>query len=93
MIGLRELPGDVFRFDQERYQVVGHRTGRRFRLGDELTVTIKAVDMDRRTVDMALAEEGGPVTTSGKFVRRPSPAKASSKGTRGKAQTRKKGKR
>ena len=72
---------------------MGHRTGRRFRLGDELTVTIKAVDMDRRTVDMALAEEGGPVTTSGKFMRRPSPAKASGKGSRRKTQNRKKGKR
>ncbi|MBK9175348.1 MAG: ribonuclease R [Flavobacteriales bacterium] len=72
MIGLRELPGDVFRFDQERYVVVGHRTGRRFRLGDELTVTIKAVDMDRRTVAFALHGERGPVTTSGKFERRAS---------------------
>jgi exoribonuclease R len=31
--------------------VVGQRTGRKFRLGDELEVTIKAVDMDRRAVD------------------------------------------
>ena len=69
MIGLRELPGDVFRFDQERYAVVGQRTGRKFRLGDELRVTIKAVDMDRRTVAFVL--EGEPlVTTSGKFERR-----------------------
>lgn len=72
MIGLRDLPGDVFRFDQERYVVVGHRTSRRFRLGDELTVTIKAVDMDRRTVEFALHGERGPVTTSGKFKRRAS---------------------
>lgn len=69
MIGLRELPGDVFRFDQERYAVVGQRTGRKFRLGDEVRVTIKAVDMDRRTVAFVL--EGEPlVTTSGKFERR-----------------------
>ena len=70
MIPLRELPGDVFRFDQQRYAVVGHRTGRRFRLGDELTVTVKAVDMDKRTVEFSLSGESrGPVTTSGKFVR------------------------
>lgn len=70
MIGLKELPGDVFRFDQDRYQVVGHRTGRKFRLGDELRVVIKAVDMDRRTVDLALDEGSRPVTTSGKAVRK-----------------------
>lgn len=80
LIGLRELPGDVFRFDQEKYAVVGQRTGRKFRLGDELSVMVKAVDMDRRTVDMVLAGEP-VVTTSGKFERRPStPRKASTKG-------------
>lgn len=73
MIGLRELPGDVFRFDQERYVVVGHRTDRRFRLGDELRVVVKAVDMARRSVDLGLAGEtmrqDGGRTTSGKFQR------------------------
>ena len=33
MIGLRDLPGDIFRFDQERYSVVGQRTGRTLQLG------------------------------------------------------------
>jgi ribonuclease R len=69
MIGLRELPGDIFRFDQEHYVVVGHRTGRRFRLGDELRVVVKAVDMDRRSVEFGLAGEVMR-TTSGKFERR-----------------------
>ncbi len=57
LIGLRELPGDMFRFDKERYAVVGQRTGRKFSLGDELEVTIKAVDMERRAVDFVLAGE------------------------------------
>jgi len=105
MIGMRELPGDVYRFDQERYTVVGHRTGRSLRLGDELRVVIKAVDMDRRTVEFAL-EDGGGVTTSGKFERRapkgaaprkgfrlPPKSKASSKGKSGGKAGGKKGKK
>ena len=82
LIGLRDIPGDVFKFEKERYMVVGQRTGRRFRLGDELDVTVKAVDMDRRVVDFSLAGEvASPVTTSGKFERRSiAPRKASSKG-------------
>lgn len=83
LIGLRALSGDVFRFDKEHYCVVGQRTGRKFRLGDELEVTIRAVDMDRRAVDFVLA--GEPMTTtSGKFERREtSSRKATSKGSRG----------
>ncbi|MEO8589176.1 MAG: ribonuclease R [Flavobacteriales bacterium] len=84
MIGLRELPGDVFRFDQERYAVVGQRTGRKFRLGDEVNVTIKSVDMDRRTVAFELTGEPS-TTTSGKFERRTpkreAPRKGASKGS------------
>ncbi|HQW04914.1 MAG TPA: ribonuclease R [Flavobacteriales bacterium] len=100
LIGLRELPGDVFRFDKERYAVVGQRTGRKFQLGDELEVTIKAVDMERRAVDFVLTGEPA-VTTSGKFQRRSTPKpssvaprKASSKGKRPKQGTKpKKGKK
>lgn len=88
MIGLRELPGDVFRFDQERYTVVGQRTQRKFRLGDELRVVIKAVDMDRRSVDFGLAgevmREDGGRTTSGKFQRGKPATKAPAKGFRSK---------
>lgn len=69
LIGMRELPGDVFRFDQEKYRVVGQRTGRRFGLGDEVRVMVKAVDMERRSVDFVLAGEAVR-TTSGKFERR-----------------------
>jgi ribonuclease R len=96
LIGLRDIPGDVFRFDKERYMVIGQRTGRKFRLGDDLEVMIKAVDMDRRVVDFSLV--GGtvaPVTTSGKFQRGSiAPRKASSKGKKPKqAQKSKKGKK
>lgn len=63
MIPLRDLPGDSFKFDQNKYTVVGQRTGRRFRLGDELMVTIRGVDMDKRTVDLGVAD--GRASTGG----------------------------
>lgn len=68
LLAMRALPGDVFKFDQDRYVVSGQRTGRKFRLGDELEVVVRAVDMDRRSVDLALAG-ASPVTSSGKFAR------------------------
>jgi ribonuclease R len=63
MIGLRDLPGDHYKFDQDRYVVAGQRTGRKIRLGDELTVKVRAVDMDKRTVDLALMAIGGVAAT------------------------------
>jgi ribonuclease R len=58
MISLRDIPGDAYKFDQTKYTVVGQRTGRRIRLGDELMVTVRGVDMDKRTIDLALAAIG-----------------------------------
>ncbi|MCO6482979.1 MAG: ribonuclease R [Flavobacteriales bacterium] len=56
MIALRDLPGDHYRFDQERYRLTGLRTGRQFRLGDELEVMVRGVDMEKRTVEFSLVE-------------------------------------
>jgi ribonuclease R len=60
MIALRDLPGDHYRFDQDQYSVVGLRTGRRFRLGDDVLVMVHSVDMEKRTVDLALVEDDLP---------------------------------
>ena len=42
--------------------MIGQRTGKRIRLGDELLVTVRGVDMDKRTIDLAMAAAG---TTTG----------------------------
>ena len=57
MIPLRDMPGDHYRFEEEKYQLVGQRSGRVFRLGDELEVTVRSVDMERRTVDLLPKED------------------------------------
>ncbi|MCC6838990.1 MAG: ribonuclease R [Flavobacteriales bacterium] len=80
MIALRDLPGDHYAFVQELYIIKGQRTGRRFRLGDELQVMVRSVDMEKRTVDLALAEDGPPSSRPARSHKgmwdevRPSPA-------------------
>lgn len=54
MIFLRDLEGDFFQFDEERYEVYGHHTGERFTLGDPLLVGVKRTDLKRRTIDFEL---------------------------------------
>lgn len=57
MVPLQELPGDHYRFDPDSYTVTGQRTGRGFRLGDELEVMVRSVDMEKRTVEFSIAQE------------------------------------
>ena len=51
MIFMRDLPGDFYQFDESRYEVYGHSTGRRLTLGDRVLVRVKRADLRRRTLD------------------------------------------
>ena len=54
MTFLRDIPGDFFQFDEQRYEVYGHRTGRRFTLGDAVRVRIRRADLQKRQLDFEL---------------------------------------
>ena len=57
MVPLRDIQGDYYRFDEARYEVYGHSTGRVFTLGDKLRVRVKSADLRRRMLDFTLADE------------------------------------
>ena len=57
MVHLRDLDGDFYQFDESRYEICGQATGRRFTLGDKLSVKVKQTDLRRRTLDFAMVEE------------------------------------
>jgi ribonuclease R len=69
MIALRDLPGDHYSFDQDSYTVTGQRTGRRFRLGDELEVMVRGVDMEKRVIDLSVADGGAMPDPAGRSRR------------------------
>ena len=54
MTFLRDIPGDFFQFDEQRYEVYGHRTGQRFTLGDAVRVRIRRADLQKRQLDFEL---------------------------------------
>lgn len=58
MVALRDIRGDYYRFDEERYEVYGHSTGHTFTLGDEVRVRVKSADLRRRILDFTLVSNG-----------------------------------
>ena len=70
MIPIRDIPGDNYRFDEERYRLVGTRHGGVFRLGDEIQVTVRAVDLEKKTVDLAVEGAEPEARAQTKFKRR-----------------------
>ncbi len=57
MIRLRDLNDDYYEFEETSYSIRGHRTGKRFQLGDVVNVTVKRVDIDKKQIDLLLEME------------------------------------
>ncbi len=56
MIHLSSLSDDFYVFDQATRRLTGSQTHREFRLGDPIRVVVAAVDIDRRQLDLRVAD-------------------------------------
>ena len=56
LVHISELPGDYYLFDENRYEMTGEATGRVFKLGQTVAVSVKEVDLFARTVDFLIAD-------------------------------------
>ena len=50
-----ELGADYFQFDNIKHQMLGERTGQRFRLGDRVRVKLVRADLETNKIDFVLA--------------------------------------
>jgi ribonuclease R len=60
LVHVNSLQDDYYLLRENEYALVGERTGRRFRLGDPLRVTVSRVDRLERKIDFVLASEAHP---------------------------------
>lgn len=56
MIPIGSLRGDYYMLDEDNYQVIGRRYGHTYKLGDPIRIRVKGVDMLKRQIDFALAD-------------------------------------
>jgi ribonuclease R len=57
LIHVTALTGDYYHFDPMRHQLSGENSGRKYRLGDTINVTVARVDLDERKIDFVLAKD------------------------------------
>lgn len=55
MIRIRELGEDFFEFNKKNYSIVGQKTKKKFTLGDSITFKVIGADLDKKTLDFAIA--------------------------------------
>jgi len=58
LVHITALGNDYYHFDSARLELLGERTRRSFRLGDELQVRVVRVDVDEARIDFELATDG-----------------------------------
>jgi ribonuclease R len=69
LVHISELGKDYFHFDATKHQLLGERTGQRYRLGDRVQVRVVKVDMESTKIDFVLHElldTAGEGRTTGK---------------------------
>jgi ribonuclease R len=57
MVRMVDMDDDFYEFDEQNYRVVGRRNKRMITLGDEVKVSVKSTDIDRRTIDLTFEDE------------------------------------
>ncbi|HYF10167.1 MAG TPA: hypothetical protein VD967_01000, partial [Candidatus Paceibacterota bacterium] len=55
MVRLRDIGDDFYTLDEKNYCLVGERTKRKFSLGDTVRFKVMNADIERKTLDYALA--------------------------------------
>jgi ribonuclease R len=71
LVRLRDMQDDFYSFDEESYSIVGKRYRKRYRLGDEVMITVKRADLVKKQLDFSLFEDDlytapKPMKTAGK---------------------------
>lgn len=56
LVQISKIKGDYFVFNEEKYELIGRSKGKRYSLGDRVTVIVNDVDLTMRTIDFLLVE-------------------------------------
>lgn len=51
MVSLRDMSDDTYVLDEVKFAIVGEKTGKTFKLGDHVPITVKSVNLEERTID------------------------------------------
>jgi ribonuclease R len=54
MIPVRDLGDDYYVFDDKNYCIIGKHFGKKFQLGDPITVRIKKTNLEKKQMDFSL---------------------------------------
>ena len=57
LVGMHDLDGDYYEFDEKNCQLVGRRHHGKYQLGDAIRIKVARANVERRQLDFILADE------------------------------------
>ena len=54
LVGMHDLDGDYYEFDEKNYQLIGRRHHRKYQLGDEVRIKVARANVEKRQLDFVL---------------------------------------
>ena len=54
MVRLQDLDDDFYYLDEDNYQVIGSRDGQQYKLGDQVTIRVKKIDLAKKQMDFGI---------------------------------------
>ncbi|MFW5443209.1 MAG: ribonuclease R [Methylococcaceae bacterium] len=79
LVHISNLPQDFFHFDAKTHQLLGERSGIRFRLGDKVKIRVARVDLDEKKIDFDLLNQGKSRKSSASKKAKPAVKKSTGK--------------
>ena len=77
LVHVSTMVNDYYAYTEEQYAMIGERTGTRYRLGDSVTIIITRADVQARTLDFVLKDNGVYEPNMVKTAKTPAKPKAS----------------
>ncbi|MCQ2287890.1 MAG: ribonuclease R [Muribaculaceae bacterium] len=63
LVGIRSLDDDFYEFDEKNYLIRGRRRGRRYQLGDPITIQVARADLIKKQLDFVMVDDRHPAGT------------------------------
>ena len=63
MIAVRDLDDDFYEYDEKNYMIRGRRRGKRYQLGDSVTIQVARADLVKKQLDFVLVDKDNPAGT------------------------------
>lgn len=57
MIRMKDMDDDFYFLDEENYQVMGQKYGKKYKLGDKVMIQVKSIDVQKKQIDYLLLEK------------------------------------